>query len=514
MTKSQLFSWCLGWILALNGAAYSAPPRSESEKPISDLIPADSLVAFRAKPQNWLAPASQPTSQVEQLSGTAAIAQILAFLSASRMVPDEGQVFSDIATALPLLGRYEYAIVLIDISSRVVQNSSSQGDNDETELSLRLEQMRGAIIFRTGGEHREVVEQLNRIIGRYTNEEVARLESHSGPGQQSQRLIDERLPGWAVWEWGPMGDFFVVSFGSGAFEAVAQTHQGQRPCLTNDKWYQKAGEKTQSPVVMMQCYLALEKLKHRLGTVVSERSSRVLTALGANKVTQDLWTIGLNGKAITWYRCFQREGQDQIRFYSDPQAFSAENTRIVPPEAAHYAVIRVPTQWLFKDLPRAWVSARSDSQFQTWSRIWQRLEDESGLNLDDTLVKHIQSNVVLFDYPPHPLKIPLALTIAFEIDDHESVRAAVNSLLNAWSRYLDDRAKRSRSSLVRMRVLRDKDGIWYLRAGILGPALKVTNRYIVISWSPQALRQALRYIEKQETRDSSETLENGSSLSR
>lgn len=49
--------------------------------------------------------------------------------------------------------------------------------------------------------------------------------------------------------------------------------------------------------------------------------------------------------------------------------------------------------------------------------------------------------------------------------------------------------------LARVSVKRDDEGIWYIQAAIPGPALKVTDRYLVISWSPQALRDALRFIE-------------------
>ena len=85
---------------------------------------------------------------------------------------------------------------------------------------------------------------------------------------------------------------------------------------------------------------------------------------------------------------------------------------------------------------------------------------------------------------------------AIEIDDQKPVKTAVDALLKAWGQYLDERAERSGTKLMRVKVRQDKkDGIWYLQAGILGPALKVTERYLVISWSPQALRDALQSIE-------------------
>jgi hypothetical protein len=117
------------------------------------------------------------------------------------------------------------------------------------------------------------------------------------------------------------------------------------------------------------------------------------------------------------------------------------------------------------------------------------------MDIDGKLISHLGEYVVIYDYPPHPLRIPFAWTIAFEIDDRESVQLALNAILSAWSRYLDERAKRDESGLVRVKVRHDRDGVWYLQAGILGPALKVVDGYVVVSWSPQALRDALKYIE-------------------
>jgi hypothetical protein len=85
------------------------------------------------------------------------------------------------------------------------------------------------------------------------------------------------------------------------------------------------------------------------------------------------------------------------------------------------------------------------------------------------------------------------MTIAIESTDGRQVRTALDTVIAAWSEYLKEIAVRNPSNkLARVTVLRADDGIWYLQAGILGPAVKVTEKYIVISWSPEALRQALK----------------------
>ena len=480
--------------------ALAASTTWAAPKPITDLLPADSLVVYIARPDRYPsapAPASQPASAASEVTGASAIAQILAFLSASGLVAEEGQALADAAVALPLLGEFEHCIALLDVSCRVLRPASSQPDSpdrDEADVSLRLDKLQCAIVFRTAGRQRAVLDQLNRIIGRYTNAEVANLHEQSVGDYKYQRLVDSRLPVWATWEWGRIDDFFVVCFGDGAFEAVAKAASKKSPRLSDSEWFRSASVKTDGDQALVQGYIALADLEKRLGEAASRRYARVLETLGAEKMSHDMWTIGLEGRALCWYRCFRRDDQDFLRRYSDPKVFSPEHRRIIPETAGYYAVIKLPTRWLVDNLPRAWVAARSDAE--TWARIWQRLEEETGVDLDGNLINHLGQNVIVFDYPPHPLRIPFAVTIAFEIDSREPVQVAVNALLTAWSRYLDDRAKRSAGSLVRVKVLHAQDGVWYLQAGILGPALKVTDRYVVLSWSPQALREALRFIEQ------------------
>ena len=129
------------------------------------------------------------------------------------------------------------------------------------------------------------------------------------------------------------------------------------------------------------------------------------------------------------------------------------------------------------------------------TNAWKRLEQETGVDIGKNLFDHLGQNMVIFDYPPHPLEVPFALTIAIEINDRKAVTEAVDTLLATWGRYLDQRAERRGTTLVRLYVKHDPDGVWYLQAGILGPALKVTDKFVVISWSPPALREALKFIE-------------------
>ncbi|MFQ5424748.1 MAG: hypothetical protein ACE5F9_12310 [Phycisphaerae bacterium] len=478
--------------VALSASAPAAP------RSILRLVPADCIVVYTAKPYTDWVPAARPMTTAPARGGSQ-LAAILGFLNASGLIPHQGQVYADIAARLPLLGRYEHAIALLDVSSKLVRK---QGRTPaDRNISLRLKQLQAAVLFRTNGENSDVLDHLNEIVGRYTNSDVAHLMTEKAGKHTYRRLVDDRLIGWAIWEWGRLGEFFVVTFGAGAFDRIADTYDGRASSLAEDDWFKSATRKTHGDRALAQWFVSLSRLETSLlepglSDAAQKRYRGVISALGAAGMTHDLWTVGLPGRAMSWYRCFQRQvsggpDRDETRVYSDPERYPKSLRRIVPDAATRFAIIHVPTRWLVDNLPRAWVQAQSERHVQRLHAAWERLEEETGIDISSNLVRHLGENVVIFDYPPHPLRVPVALTVVIEIDDRKAVEAATDALLGAWGRYLDERAERKGTTLLRMYVKHDDDGVWYIEAGILGPALKVTDRYLVLSWSPAALREAL-----------------------
>ncbi len=461
---------------------------------IAELVPADSLVMYAAKPYGFLSTSSAPaTTSPADAPFVVSVTAVVGMLNAAGLIPGEGQVYADIVSALPLLGQFEHALALIDVSAKLVDPADDE-DGDARPI-LRLDRLQSAIIFRTGDDSDVVLDQLNRVMGRYTNRDVAKLTRHAASGITYQRLTDERLKAWAIWEWGRVGEFFVITFGEGTFERIVSSHKGQITSMSVDEWYRAAAERTQAGAAIAHWFIGFSRLRDRLDRIAEGRVARVAAALKADHMTHDMWTVGTQGRALTVRRCYRSSGRDVVRTYSDPADYSPQHVQIVPPGAKRMAIIHVPTRWLVDNVPRAWVASQSEANVQKWQTAWERLEQEKGLDISGSLINHFGNNVVVFEYPQHPLKIPFALTLAIEIDDARSVKLAIDALLDAWSQYLDERAERNKTVLVRVKVLYDPDHVWYLQAGILGPALKVTDRYLVISWSPTALREALKFIE-------------------
>ncbi|MCB9852969.1 MAG: hypothetical protein H6819_07725 [Phycisphaerales bacterium] len=473
-------------IAVVVGLATTLPTSAAEQRPVSDIVPQEALIAYMAVPYGRLDD-PEASTQPTDAQPVSNIATILGFLNASGLIPDEGQIYADIASALPLLGRYEHAIVLLDASSKLVQRT----DGSDEKGPLRLKHLEAFIALRTGGNNVGILEHLNRIVGRYTNTAVAHLESQTASDFSYQRLVDSRLPDWAVWEWGEIGDDYVVCFGRGTFEKVAATHVGAAPSLSKDPWYARARANLVTERTLAHWFIGFDRLAKRLGEISQPRVDRVLARLEASDITRDMWVVGLHDRALSWSRVYQRNGDNVVRRYSDPAAYTAEMLGVIPDQARHYTILNVPSSWLVDNIPQAWIASGSEKSIRQWESIWNGLEAETGIDLSGYLSNNLGDHVILFDYPVHPLDIPFAMTIAIEIKNPRAVRPAIDAVMSAWGQYLEAIANKSTSRLSKVNVLRATDGIWYLQMGIFGPALKVTDRYVVVSWSPEALRQAL-----------------------
>jgi len=96
--------------------------------------------------------------------------------------------------------------------------------------------------------------------------------------------------------------------------------------------------------------------------------------------------------------------------------------------------------------------------------------------------------VVVHDYPPHALRLPPAWTILAGVDgDSGKLRANLDRLLEVARKELQNGGS--------MRLRRDDDGVWYLYVGLNGPALAVTDRWLLVSFSPEAVRQNIAFLQ-------------------
>ncbi|MCK6485409.1 MAG: hypothetical protein L6R00_14880 [Phycisphaerae bacterium] len=493
-------SFLIGAVALARQSSPQAPPAPPvASAPADELldlarfIPADSVAVYFGRP---LKGDVRATSSAAVASGPS-VSRFIGALGASGLLGGEGQLYADVVGALPLLGEFPHAVTLIDVEvgrgdADDLTNEPSDPDDRAAER-VQLQRLAAAVILRTAGRNEEVLAQLNRLAARYTNQQDARISQRRLDGDSYNHLADRRLPEWCALTWGRVDDGYVIAFGEGAFESVLAARRGRVRRLGDDEWFVRAHERTAGRRALAEWHIHFARLRERLEAVTQRRLYAVLDALDARTFERDLWTLSLEGRAMACRRVFRAEGIDRMRAYSEPAAFPAEHRRRIPPEARRFAIIEGPTRWLLKNVPSAWIAGRHYRHVREIEAWWRRLQAECGIDVERQLLSHLGAQVIVCDYPPHPLGIPFALTIAVAIDQPDEVRGALDAILTVWSRRLETENQKAIVEALKLRAVRDADGVWYLQAGILGPALCVTRHYLVISWSPQALREALPF---------------------
>lgn len=429
----------------------------------------------------------RPTTMPEPAPPLPVWSSLFSVLGASGVVDGEAQIFADVASIFPLLGRHRCAAVLMDLRARALAPTTSR---PRGMSSIRLDRMSAALVVEAPADSESVVSILNRIVGRHTNTRLARLEDRALGDDHYQRLIDKRLPAWAAWEWGRLGPFYVIALGRGAYESVARAYRGSHTALAADAWFQAAHRSIGGDGALVEWHVSFARIRSSLAEISETRTHRVFDALGAAGIERDVWAIGRAGREITCRRFLRIDGADQARLFAGDPARTRAHAAVIPPRAAHFAVLNIPSRWLVETLPEAILAAQTPRRAAAMQRFWARAEERLGVDVDQKLLKNLRDDLIVCDFPPHPISFPFALTVAISIDNAHDVTLALDTLLRVLAEHLDEGAD---DRLFPVALKQADDGIWYIQAGLLGPALAVTPRYIVVSWSPHALREALPF---------------------
>jgi hypothetical protein len=386
----------------------------------------------------------------------------------------------DVIGSLPVAMRRSYALCLLGAAARPL----SGGGN-------RLADLRGAVILHTCGDNAAIEARIQHLLNTYVNDQVAQCDTVSRDGLTSHRLIDRRLPQWAQIQWGAVDDYYVLALGSGAFGQIVETIRGEHVDLAGDDWFRSAHERCRGDQASAEWTIRFDSIAERLEPVMAGKPNEVISGLGLGRVQRGLWTVGSRGRAVEAYAVLRTaEGDDFVPICRVPNAASVK--ALVPPQATRYAVIDYSARQLVLRARDAYLASRSPSAQANLREMWTRIEAETDVSVDRDLLTQLGQRIVIHDYPPHPLGLPLLRTILVEISGSSlAVRSSLDRLLSRYQQHLA-RPSADWSSLT---LVHAPDGVWYLQAGLYGPALAVTDRWIVIGYSPVAVRQNLAFLD-------------------
>jgi len=507
-------------LLAVAGYACAMPPERHGGPLILDAVPSDvAAVYFHAGPDTD-APIGEARGAFELVAFLADGAHEIGLLS---KVDSTTRLWIDALASMSVVLRYPHVIVLFDISAR------PRGDGGH-----RLAGLHAALIVDTcdrgeageGGpkpdSHRQIEQRIQHLLNIYANRDDTVLTTRTCQGGGADgvearfTIRDRRLPSWATITWGPIREMYVVAIGDGTFNRIAESTREPSRSLGVDEWFASAFETAGGPRLCpgggLGWYIHFDRLRvaaradhkwhwypHGSGvdpdsSGLADKIDRVLASLRLTGAERGLWTVRYGGgparqgapagrgRAVEVDGVVRSDGKDVQSAIADNRFLAQLAEPVIPDDATGYAIIDCNPRTVLQALCEAYLASRSPAGQRASRSFWRSLQERAGVSIERDIVSHLGRYVVIHNHPPHALRLPLMWTILIRIDGSpDALRMQIDRLFE----YV--RQELVRAGSVQLR--RDSDGLWYSQLGINGPALAVTDQWLIISFSPQAVRQ-------------------------
>lgn len=456
-------------------------PAARAAEPL-DLVPADCLLAWYGRPVPDLPPPGDQPSTLQTLLELGS--RLMG--SAAGATDPRTQLWVRSAELFNLVVRYPHAVALLDIGAKPVERDP---------VVKRLAHLSLAVIVQDGGQAEPFLRVIQKAVNEQTDAAAATLEQKHYKDWSYQVLHDRRLPDWCTIAWGRAGEHFVFTIGKGVWPCIAAVAAGEMPAISQEPWF-AAARRNWGLRALIEVFAAVREMRSRLDPLVDGRASAFFEAWDARDLEQAHWAVGLEQRALFCIAHYRVGGDTVRRHYADAGVRDPRWLAVVPPDA-DYAVFDLPLDRFLRRFFRGLLTTQMGKPRANVERIWADLQARHGFDVERNLLAHLGEHAVLHNFPPHPLRVPLAVTYLLEIrGDAAAVRATLDAMCSAFQREIDQAAEEGRGPPP-WNFRQDPDGVWYVRYGVVaGPAWKVTPRFIVLSWSPHALRE---YLEKMQT---------------
>lgn len=450
-------------------------PPANAEEPL-DLIPADSLACWNGRPHP-----DTTTMQPEGGANWQSLLDLGLQLSGApidantRIVLRSAEMFS-------IWIRYPHALALIDAKAKAA---------DTDPNARRVDQLRFVLVAKTDRQSAPFLTIIQKSVNEQTDSGAATLEKKSAEGFTYFELRDQRLPAWCIIAWGEIREQFALTIGDGVWPQIAGVARDRSRSLAADPWYIKARQERGRDAVV-EIFVAMKEIRARLDPLLQDRATAFFRAWEAENFDQAYWALGFKERALYCEAHF-RDGERTVsRLLADPDVRDPALLAPIPP-SARYAIYSLPMGDTFPRLLNSLIATRGPEDQRRILAAWSHAQKELGIDAQRDFLKHLGDHIVLHNEPVHPLRIPLAMTTLTEIrGDAATVRKTVDAVCGKLRDTINDAIADGKSFPLLFH--RDDDGVWSLQIGPLaGPAWCVTDKFLVTSWSPAALREALRF---------------------
>lgn len=452
---------------ALVGLLLAGPLVAAEPQRLADYLPSDAAISYLHDP-------SAVPGEGNDVGGG-----LIHLADRMGLVPDSGKVLVNLATAAPIFGRYPHAITLLDVSAERTERDA-----------VVLSGLRMAMVFWAPDGDVEIRQAAQTILSAYIYQDVTRSTWKQAGKFKYQELRDSRLPGWLTIELGRVGKVYVISLGEGSFARIAAI--GDRPAdsLARDPWYAAQMKRVKGERPSTIVHSDWDTLRRNLEKALPGRVDQVARGFETPGLSRVAWAMSFSGRKL-YSRLFYREADKPtgIVDLSDPDCFTDDQVKqVVPDSASYYGVARMPVGLYYKRMFAALSAAlpQRDREKIAWG--WKEYAGGVDASAGQKLADSLGPVVWIHDWPAHPLGVPGACTVVADVRNSAAARQNAGALIGVLTRWIT--AKSDNSKLFRAQVRREgEDPAWYLSIGLLGPAVRFTDRHMILSWSPTAARQ-------------------------
>lgn len=462
-----------------------------------------------------LGPATPPkpdAPQADDAGSASLLTQITLLLSRQLGIVLEGnerlRLFSDITAGVVQLFRYPLTLAVLDV--RVAPRPD--GGNELSEIQMALLVDTGGP---TNGRTHPVQQQIQHLLNTYTNKDHARLSTRDVQGRTLYELADDHLPGWARVAWVDMGASYIITFGDKAMQRVLDT-LGQDPkALGADDWVREAQRACRCTGPEMTWYVNVDALRRAqrrdAGTGFLERVDAVLGFCHLSGASRMYGVISRDGRVVESSLFVRQLDQNRLIRIADHEYLKEWGYDIIPPEATVFSVVDARFSTLLPDLWEAYVASFGPAGSANLRQALADVEKESGVTARE-LFAGLSDRIIIHDFPRHALGLPIARTILVPLRGVAQAGAVETPGKGASSgadmpsgapqdsaafsarldRFMGALSKRLQSGGAFWTLQHDPDGVWFVHFGLEGPALAVSGRWLVISYSPFAVRENVK----------------------
>ena len=442
--------------------------------------PDDALMVLYLNPKIEETAAAKALGPVAQLANLAELTGIWGEVKAGR------RRAVDVLHSWPVLKQFPQAFVLCDLQISPISQQRNQ-----------LDSLSGAILLKTNGNNQAVEQEIQHYLNLYTTDETSRIEKTAIDHFEGYRLIDSRLPKDSSVVWGKSGDLYLVAVGPDLAEQIVQRlNQPASDSVSNNLrrqvWFSDGYRRTKAYESTTMLYVNSDRLRRQLGLGVADQFYSLISSLGLLRHDQMLWSWGQSQEAITWYGYYRMGEQSDLVRIADSADLTPSQKQQIPADSDWHMVVRRPAARVFEQM-RSLLLSLFKPQMQIELREgWRVLAEQEHINLERDILSQLGDCIIVHNYPRHPLNWPLMWTVSIEITgDSNKVREALDKVLTYCALRLQVIAQREDAPVFAPALQHDPDSVWYVQFGVYGPALKVTDGWLVVSYSPTALRKNL-----------------------